>query len=95
MKDIKKSSNPTQIKSEDKNRCCIILKYTQPKSNNTIQAPIRLNNKIIVNIQDKKALVKIYAFLLPQIFYGNKYKSRKEIVHCFVLRYNIDKAFLY
>ena len=44
--------DPTQTRHENKNRCWIALKYTKPKSNSTIPALIRPNNKIAVTMKD-------------------------------------------
>ena len=63
-----------QMRLEDKNRCWIALKYTKPKFNSIIPALIDFNNEIAVITKDKKALVRLYAFLLPPIFYGIEYK---------------------
>ena len=91
---IEKSSNPTQIRFEDKNRCWIALKYTKPKSNNTTPALIGLNNKIAVIMQDKKALVRLHAFLPPPIFYKTEYKPGRRTAHALVTKDHFGKALL-
>lgn len=94
LEGIKESSNPAQIRPEDKNWCWVALKYTKSKSNSIILALIGPNNKIAVIIQDKKALVRLYAFQPPLVFYKIKYKPGIRIAHVVVTKNNIGKALL-
>ena len=70
------SSNPAQIWPENKNRYWIALKYTKPKSNSITSVLIGLNKEIAVTMQDKEALVRVYAFFPLPVFYGTEYKPK-------------------
>lgn len=87
-------SNPAQVQHEDKNRYGIALKYTKPKFNSTIPALIRLNNEIAITMQDKKALVRIHAFLLLSSFYGIEYKLGQGTAHLSITKDSVGKALL-
>ncbi len=95
LEDIEESSNLAQIRLKDKNRCWIALKYTKPKFNSTISAFIRPNNEIIVTMQDKEALVKLYTFSPPPIFKRTKYKLGKRTARAFVTKYHIGQVLLF
>ncbi len=94
LEGIEELSNPAEIRSEDNNRCWIALKYTKPKSNSTTSALIGPNNKVIVTMQDKEALVRFHAFSLLPIFYGMEYKPGQGTAHALVTRDSVGKAFL-
>ena len=88
-------SNPTQIRSEDINRCWIALKYTKPKSNSTTPALVEPNQEIAIIMQDKEALVRQHAFPLLPVFYRTEYKPQKRMAHISVTKESVSKALLY
>ena len=92
LEGTEKSSNPAQIRPEDKNRCWIALKYTKPKANSTTPVLIGPNNEIAVTMQDKKALVRMHAFPPPPIFDGMEYKPVQGTAHSSITKDSVGKA---
>ena len=86
--------NPAQVQHEDKNRYWIALKYTKPKSNSTISALIGPNNEIAIIMQDKKALVRIYAFPSPPPFDRIEYEPGQRTAHLSITKDSVGKALL-
>ena len=89
-----KPSNLTQIRPENRNRYWIVLKYTKPKLNNTTPALVGPNKEIAVTMQDKKALVRLHAFLPLPIFHRIKYKLENGMAHILITKNSVRKAFL-
>ncbi len=52
------------------------------------------NNEIAITMQDKKALVRIYAFPLPPSFYGMEYEPGQGTAHLSVTKDSVGKALL-
>lgn len=86
------SSNPAQVRPEDKNRCWIALKYTKPKSNSTTPALVGPSQEIAVTMQDKEALVRLHAFPPPPVFYGTEYMPGKGRAYGSVTKDSVGKA---
>ena len=85
----------TKIYSEDKNRCWKALQYTKPRTNRTTLALKGPNDKIVVTMQDKEALVRAYAFPKPPLFHGSEYQPTQGSAHLLVTQEAVAKALLY
>lgn len=70
------------------------LKYTKLKSNITTSGLTGPNNEIVVTIEDKEALVRVNAFLLPPVFYGIKCKPGQGSANLLITKDSVSKALL-
>lgn len=65
--------DPIKAQSKEKNPCWKVLKYNKPQMNRTTPILKDLNNRVIVTMYDKQALVRAHTFLTPPILQGNHY----------------------